>query len=118
MYNTATFEELRALEHGEPVRHLCVAASADLLASCGRKKLLLWNPHTGALIWSTDVTELALGMWFEEDDMGMIVPTRNNKVISLSADSGTLLTSSVFFDLQENATTAPVYRQEATHASY
>ncbi|OIW26895.1 hypothetical protein CONLIGDRAFT_707468 [Coniochaeta ligniaria NRRL 30616] len=118
LYKAGTFEDIYTLEHGEPVRQLCFGHDSDLLASSGRKKLVLWSSQSGVQVWSTDVSDFTLGMWFGGDNETLILATRNNKVVSFNTDTGRPLTSSGFFDLKEDNCTIPVYRQEATHAAF
>lgn len=117
IYRTATFEESRTIDHGEPVRHLCFAGSEDILASCGRKLLALWDPQTGSQLWKADITGSIMSVSFDHDDSSVLLATRDNSIASFRTRDGERLEDAVFFDMREDGQDT-VYRRPPTHACF
>lgn len=117
LYKTTTFQGTRTLSHGEPVRHLCFAIRDDLLASCGRKKLVLWDPQTGAQLWTASLNDLVLGTSFTQDDDAVMIATRGNKMLSFDTRTGARLPDWSYFDMNNSEDDALVNRKQPTHIS-
>lgn len=117
LYKTNMFEEIRTLKHGEPVRHLCFAAGYDLLASCGRKKLVLWDSQTGSQLWSTAINDLTLNTSFTQNDSAVMIATRGNKMVSFDARTGARLPDWAYFDMNDNKDESMINRRQPTHIS-
>lgn len=80
----------------------CFAISDDLFASCGRKKRRLWDPQTGAQLWTAAVKDLVLSTSFAQHDGAVILATRANKMVSFDTRTGAQLPDWAFFDMNEN----------------
>ncbi|KAK3321830.1 hypothetical protein B0H66DRAFT_619055 [Apodospora peruviana] len=109
VYKTTTFEAIRTLNHGEQVRNISFTTSGSddlLLASCGRKTLVLWDPGTGTQLWSTKLgkDDHVLGMSFGKDGSLVMLATsstRGNAMVQFDTRTGARLEPWSFFDMDE-----------------
>ena len=117
MYKTTTFEEIRTLRHSEPVRHVAFSSSESLLASCGRKRLVLWDTHTGAQLWYIEVDVHILSISFDAEDTAVMLATRSNRICSYDITTGSQLQASVFFDMNDHEDESIAHQRPPTHIS-
>ncbi|KAK7996347.1 hypothetical protein PG991_015814 [Apiospora marii] len=118
LYKTGTFEEARILDHVEPVRHLCFAGGSELLASSGRKHLNLWDPQTGARLWTASIKNLVLSISFNQTDTAVLLATRGNKLASFDAQNGNPSDEAAFFDMDEREDKNIINKRPPTHVSF
>ncbi|KAH1636019.1 hypothetical protein KXW31_002675 [Aspergillus fumigatus] len=80
MYYVTTCQEYKKLDHGEAVQFLQFGAKSEILASCGLKKVLVWDFLTGHVLYSFDVPVRPIGLTFDEDFL--VIPTYKNYLAS------------------------------------
>ncbi|KAF4175888.1 hypothetical protein CNMCM8694_002812 [Aspergillus lentulus] len=80
MYYTTTCQEYKEFDHGEAVMFLQFGTKADVLASCGFKKLLVWDIQNGHIIYNFEVPLRPIGLTFDEGFL--IIPTYKNYLAS------------------------------------
>lgn len=117
LYKTTTFEEIKTLCHLEPVRHIAFAGNEGLLASCGRKRLVLWDTQTGAQLWHTEVDVHILSMSFNAEDTAVMLATRSNRICSYDITTGSQLQATVFFDMSDQEDESIAHQRPPTHIS-
>jgi hypothetical protein len=64
LYDTASLQVLRHIQHPERVKILEFSPEDRFLASCSRKSLILWDPKSGAMTRSFPLQSPALGIVF------------------------------------------------------
>ncbi|KAG2024685.1 hypothetical protein GB937_003382 [Aspergillus fischeri] len=74
------FAEYKKLDHGEAVMFLQFGTKADVLASCGFKKVLVWDIQNGHILYNFEVPVRPIGLAFDEDFL--IIPTNKNYLTS------------------------------------
>ena len=81
IYDSVTFETIRTMQHGEPVRLLTFGTLSSLLASSGSRKLMLWDSHQ-TCIWHAqlDATDLPITLEFNADDTLLMLPNKENRM--------------------------------------
>lgn len=104
VHRSTTFEDVKKLNHGEPVRHLAFATLNTILASSGPRKVLLWNTRTGALIWAINIrVQLQpMALSFNEDDSVLMLATKENYIAFFKVTDGTKLEDCPFYDMLED----------------
>ncbi|KAK7751911.1 hypothetical protein SLS62_006212 [Diatrype stigma] len=115
LYRTTTFEEIKALNHSEPARHVCFANNTDLLASCGLKRLILWDFQTSVQLWSVETNDYILELSFDAQDAFLTVITRSNQIHSYDVTTGSHLFTSNFFDMNDQEDPSIVHQRPPTH---
>ncbi|KAF7156482.1 hypothetical protein CNMCM5623_010152 [Aspergillus felis] len=80
VYYVTTCQEYKKLDHGEAVRFLQFGTKAELLASCGLKKVLVWDFRNGHILYSFEVTARPIGLTFDGDSL--VIPTYKNYLAS------------------------------------
>ncbi|PKX91768.1 NACHT and WD domain protein [Aspergillus novofumigatus IBT 16806] len=80
MYYVTTCQEYKKLDHQEAVQFLQFGTKAELLASCGLKKVLVWDFRNGHILYSFDVPVRPIGLTFDEDFL--VIPTYKNYLAS------------------------------------
>ena len=116
VYYTSTLQEDRELNHGEPIRHLQFANINSLLASSGRRKVVLWDIMTGAQMWIADHKNDILTLTFSEDDTILIAATRTNQIASWGISTGKELDTCPLHETISSEQSS--YRPPATHAQF
>ncbi|EAW21800.1 NACHT and WD domain protein [Aspergillus fischeri NRRL 181] len=74
------FLKTNKLDHGEAVMFLQFGTKADVLASCGFKKVLVWDIQNGHILYNFEVPVRPIGLAFDEDFL--IIPTNKNYLTS------------------------------------
>ena len=116
VYYTSTLQEDRKLNHEEPIRHLQFANINSLLASSGRRKVVLWDIMTGAQMWIADHKNDILTLTFSEDDTILIAVTRSNQMASWEISTGKELDICPLHETISGDQSS--YRPPATHAQF
>ncbi|KAH2518227.1 hypothetical protein KXW70_002866 [Aspergillus fumigatus] len=80
MYYVTTCQEYKKLNHGEAVMFLQFGTKADVLASCGFKKVLVWDIQNGHILYNLEVPARPIGLAFDKDFL--IIPTDRNYLTS------------------------------------
>jgi WD40 repeat protein len=80
MYYVTTCQEYKEFDHGEAVMFLQFGTKADVLASCGFKKVLVWDIQNGHILYNFEVPVRPIGLTFDEDFL--IIPTYKNYLTS------------------------------------
>lgn len=100
LYHSITFENMRKVDHGEPVRHLAFTNLNSLLASSGLRKIQLWNIRIGVRLWAIDIRihlhPLALS--FTEDDSVLMLASKENHIAFFQVTDGVKLSDCPFYD--------------------
>ena len=100
LYHSITFENMRKVDHGEPVRHLAFTNLKSLLASSGLRKIQLWNIKIGVRLWAIDIRihlhPLALS--FTEDDSVLMLASKENHIAFFQVIDGVRLSDCPFYD--------------------
>ncbi|KAL5353705.1 hypothetical protein ACLOAV_001745 [Pseudogymnoascus australis] len=81
IYDSATFETIKTMQHGERVRLLTFGTLSSLLASSGPRKIMLWDSHQ-ACVWHAhlDATDLPIALGFNADDTLLMLPNKENRM--------------------------------------
>ncbi|KAI1821720.1 hypothetical protein F4861DRAFT_445652 [Xylaria intraflava] len=87
VYNSTTFQTVATLAHGERVMFLAYGHTSALLASCGPRKVTLWNSQF-CPVWSRNLNDIALTLSFSSDDSELLVPERNGAVSIFNSKTG------------------------------
>jgi WD40 repeat protein len=88
LYNETTCQEELSVAHGEPVRHLALANTNMHLAAADRKKITMWDPFTGTLLWTATAPEILLAIEFNDIDTTLMMKTRSEYMIFWRVDNG------------------------------
>jgi WD40 repeat protein len=88
LYNETTCQEELNVAHGEPVRHLALANTNIHLAAAGRKKITMWDPFTGTLLWTATAPEILLAIEFNDIGTTLMTTTRSEYMIFWGVDNG------------------------------
>jgi WD40 repeat protein len=80
MYYVTTCQEYKKFDHGEAVMFLQFGTKADILASCGFKKVLVWDIQNGHILYNFEVPVRPIGLTF--DEYFLIIPTYKNYLAS------------------------------------
>ena len=100
IYNSTTFEEMRRLDHGEPVRRLASTNRNTFLASSGLKKICLWNIGTGVQCWIVKIRVhlYPMALSFNEDGSILMLASKENHVAFFQVADGMKLDDCQFHD--------------------
>ncbi|GIJ87379.1 hypothetical protein Asppvi_006285 [Aspergillus pseudoviridinutans] len=79
-YYVTTCQEYKKFDHGEAVMFLQFGTKANLLASCGFKKVLVWDIQNGHILYNFEVPGRPIGLTF--DEYFLIIPTYKNYLAS------------------------------------
>jgi hypothetical protein len=88
LYNETTCQGELNVAHGEPVRHLALANTNMHLAAAGRKKIMMWDPFTGTLLWTATAPEILLAIEFNDIDTTLMMTTRSEYMIFWRVGNG------------------------------
>lgn len=81
IFSEVTCQELRSLQHAEPVRTLQFSAGLDLLASAGPKVVRVWGIVSWDLVSKFDIAHLCLAVAFVEEQKLLLAALRNNHLM-------------------------------------
>lgn len=89
IWNSTTFQQLKQLNHGEPIIKMCLNESGDTLVSCGRRETKIWNITIGQQVGSirNSSDSKILSVRFSPGDRNLLVGTDLRELNSLSLDS-------------------------------
>ncbi|PCD29344.1 hypothetical protein AU210_011882 [Fusarium oxysporum f. sp. radicis-cucumerinum] len=76
LYYAASYQEYKAVEHGESVNFIAFKTGSDLMATCGNKTTKIWDIRTGQVVHSLVSPPRPLGMEFDGDML--VIASRNN----------------------------------------
>ncbi|KAI0864304.1 NACHT and WD domain protein [Xylaria cubensis] len=85
LYHSNSCQEYKVLKHGEAVKLLYARQKTDLLASCGKKFVHVWNIRTGIIVYSAQSPPRPSTMAF--DGGTLLVASAKNKISSWDIDS-------------------------------
>ncbi|KAI0471723.1 hypothetical protein GGR56DRAFT_87384 [Xylariaceae sp. FL0804] len=117
VYRASTLEVIHSFEHpketqnipvyhrSKNIDHICFARQTNLLASCGGKHLALWDVQNGTRIWSTEITwenDPVLSLSFNQSGDFIMLALQSNKVVSFRLQDGGAVSSSRFFNRDNN----------------
>ncbi|KAL3427212.1 hypothetical protein PVAG01_00721 [Phlyctema vagabunda] len=101
LYHVTSCERLGSLRHGEPVRLVEFATSSNLLASSGRKRLILWDIILGTKIWQNDIKNEIMVIRFNEEETEVQAATKENSITSWDVPDGRPLPELLFHDYDD-----------------
>lgn len=90
VHNEVTCQEIRKLQHGEPVRILQFGKSNKILASAGQKKVRVWNTFAWEQSWEFDTTRICMSIMFLEEQQLLLGALKNNHLMIWDLVAGTL----------------------------
>lgn len=67
LYHVASYQELRALDHGEAVKLVTCRKNSDSLATCGLKMTKIWDLGSGQMVHNLQSPPRPLDMTFDAD---------------------------------------------------
>jgi WD40 repeat protein len=67
LYHATSFQEYRVLNHGEAVRFLQFKSKSDLMASCGSKKIHVWDVRSGQIIYTFPAPPRCIHLVFDKN---------------------------------------------------
>ncbi|MCJ1385693.1 hypothetical protein MMC17_008816 [Xylographa soralifera] len=115
VYNEMTCQEIRTLQHQEPVRLLKFGKKTDVLASAGAKKVRIWNLRSWEQSWEFDIGQIAMSLMFLDEQQLLLGALKNNHLMVWDLVAGTLRESSNWtIDLE--GSDAHTYRRPITAA--
>jgi WD40 repeat protein/pimeloyl-ACP methyl ester carboxylesterase len=80
LYYVASYQEYKALEHGEAVNFIAFKTQSDFMATCGIKTTKIWDLRTGQVVHTLVSPPRPLGMEFDGDTL--FIASRNNCIYS------------------------------------
>ena len=103
IYDDVTFQEMRVLEHTEPVWRMAFSKSGEYLASAGGRSVRIWNPD-GDEVGNFKIASTCMALSFEPDDTVLRVVTKKNELLEwdIQAKSFRCEALTWHFDLEEN----------------
>lgn len=81
VYDDAIFQEVRVLQHAEPVWRLAFSDSGRYLASAGGKRVRIWSTSDWAELGNFKTPSMCITLAFEGDDSVLRVATKQNELI-------------------------------------
>ncbi|KAL8719491.1 MAG: hypothetical protein Q9225_003518 [Loekoesia sp. 1 TL-2023] len=115
LYHTSTCQEAGELVHGkDAVRFLEFGCTNALLASAGRRRIVLWDIGAKTQLWATILSHGILALDFNEDDTLLMATTIANYSTFWIVGDGQELEKLSVFDVEEDAPSA--YQRPPTHA--
>jgi WD40 repeat protein len=101
LYHTSSCQRFGKLIHGEPVRLIEFATKNTLMASSGRRKLVLWDSILGTQIWMCEINHEIMTLRFNEDDTVVRGATKENHIASWDVADGGTLPDLSFYDYDD-----------------
>ena len=89
IYRESTFQVSLTLVHGEPVKLLLFENSTRVLASSGRKQLILWN-MAGGQVWLHSLDHVGMTMMFSQDAASLTMVMKSNEAIRYATKDGSI----------------------------
>ncbi|KAL2280910.1 hypothetical protein FJTKL_12218 [Diaporthe vaccinii] len=87
VYDESTFQEKNQLQHGEPVRRLCLGKTDGRIVSQGRKHIKYWDISTSQQFWSFTARDEPLSLSFSEDEKRLYTATRANYALVIDVET-------------------------------
>jgi WD40 repeat protein/pimeloyl-ACP methyl ester carboxylesterase len=88
IYDEIVYQELRTINHGEPVKKLLFGEKESLLISAGLKQIKVWNVATGELYWTFDVPAPFISLALADEDRLLLASVRTNELIIYDLHAG------------------------------
>ncbi|KAH0562634.1 hypothetical protein GP486_002685 [Trichoglossum hirsutum] len=90
IYHEMTCQEVRRLQHGEPVRVLQFGETGNVLASAGMKAVRLWDVTSWQQLWKFDIAQECMSLAFTDGDKLLLGALKNNHLMLWDLTTGLL----------------------------
>ena len=100
VYNELTCQEVRTLQHNEPVRALRLGHELDVLVAAGPRSVRIWDMSLWEEIWKFDLPQLCLSILLMEEEQILLGALRNNCLMIWDLTTGVLRDTAVW--IQDN----------------
>ncbi|KAF4458274.1 nacht and wd [Fusarium albosuccineum] len=80
LYYTTSHQECKALEHGESVSLIAFGSNSELVATCGRKMVKVWDIRSGQVMHNLASPPQPMEMEFNAESL--LIASRNNYIIT------------------------------------
>lgn len=115
LYHKSSCHKHVALEHPETVNLLEFGTLTDVVASSGKKTIIVWSTTTGANLWTLQPSHEPLTLTFSENDTLLSAATKQNFFTTWDLRQESELRTLPWHDSYENEETA--MRQVPTNAA-
>ncbi|KAG8529001.1 uncharacterized protein KY384_006690 [Bacidia gigantensis] len=88
IYHNVTCQEIKSLNHTEPVRTLRFGLKECVIASAGMKTIQLWDVGLWHQLWRFDITADCLTLNFTDEDRLLLGALRNNQFMIWDLTTG------------------------------
>ena len=99
LYDSTSCQELRSLDHSEPLRLLEFSQVSDLLASSGGEHVRVWDAAMGKLLWKFSTRHTPLTLAYTADDSALSIATTDDDILSWDLSNGTVQHESRWHDV-------------------
>lgn len=90
VHNEITCQEIRKLQHNEPVRILQFGKNNEVLASTGPKKVRIWSTLIWEQLWEFNIAQPCMSIMFLEQQQLLLGALKNNQLMIWDLVAGTL----------------------------
>lgn len=90
IYSEMTCQEIKELDHSEPVRLLQFGQTGSVIGSSGMKLICLWDVNSWQQLWQQEVSRDCLSLCFADEDRLLLAALRNNQLMIWDCADGCL----------------------------
>ena len=98
VYNELTCQEIRTLQHHEPVRALRLGYKLDVLVATGPRSVRIWDMSLWEEVWKFDLPQLCLSILLMEEEQLLLGALRNNCLMIWDLTDGVLRDTAIWIE--------------------
>ncbi|KIX99885.1 uncharacterized protein Z520_04521 [Fonsecaea multimorphosa CBS 102226] len=81
IFDETTCQELKIVNHREPVKRLLFGDTENILVSAGLKHICIWNSATWELHWTFELHSQFISLALADEDQLLLVTYRSNEIV-------------------------------------